>query len=64
MSKCADYTYLSYVSGFSSKYSGYSFQDDSTKLIIHFELVQVKKMHNCIVIKEILCYVSVLSDKK
>lgn len=32
---------LCFSTGFSSKYSTYSFQDDSAKEIVHFELVEV-----------------------
>lgn len=31
----------SYSTGYSAKYTTYSFQDDETKKIAHFELVQV-----------------------
>lgn len=31
------------LSGYSAKYSTYSFQDDATKEIMHFELVQVNQ---------------------
>ncbi|KAL7372307.1 hypothetical protein ABVT39_013647 [Epinephelus coioides] len=33
--------YITYTASYSAKYSTYSFQDDATKEILHFELVQV-----------------------
>lgn len=45
--------------GYSCKYSTYSFQDDATKEILHFELVQVNKHRYLLLLCEI--FVQLLS---
>ena len=41
-------TYCNFTSKFSSKYSTYSFQDNGTKEIVHFELVEVIQRDLCL----------------